>query len=276
MIKTNFKKKIEMEYKQKLEILECELKKYKTEKYKDERSYEDVSKTSSVYVIKTDNQRFYKVGKTKDIVSKRIKGLQTANANDIQVLLDFKTHNCDLLERCVHYVLKNYRCDSNREFFDCNIEYINLVVTIIGTVLDTLKSSYQTIDKNFLFDKLTEKLGINLNDNLKNIEKELDENNERKESKIIEENQEEINFHKCLQDNLEYKKNAYFQIKDVLKIYTGKDNLHSSITSNYRKQIEEYIKYTYTSKNIRWKYGMVKIGNKCVRGWKDINIIGNR
>ena len=72
-----------------LEEKEQELVRYK------EKTYEEIQKTGHIYVIKTDGG--YKVGKTKDVNS-RIKGLQTGNVNNIEVILDFKTSNSDLLE----------------------------------------------------------------------------------------------------------------------------------------------------------------------------------
>ena len=75
-------------------------------KYK-EKTYEEIEKTGHIYVIKTDGGT--KVGKTKDTVNKRIRGLQTGNVDNIQVLLDFKTSNPDLLEKNVHYILDRYR-----------------------------------------------------------------------------------------------------------------------------------------------------------------------
>jgi hypothetical protein len=80
--------------------------------------------------------------------------MQTANINNIQVVLDYPTSNPDLLEKCVHYILDRYRCNSNREFFDCKLEYIKMIVTICARTIDTLKSSYQDIIQEELYDKL--------------------------------------------------------------------------------------------------------------------------
>ncbi len=136
----------EIEYRQQLQEKEQELLQYK------EKTYEEFEKTGHIYVIKTDGG--IKVGKTKDIVQKRVKGLQTGNVEDIQVLLDFKTSNEDILERMVHYVLDRYRCNSNREFFDCNLEYIKLVINVAGKTIDTLKSTYQHISEEELCERL--------------------------------------------------------------------------------------------------------------------------
>ena len=142
------KEQKELEYQKLLHAKEQELLKYK------EKTYEAIEKTGHIYVMKTDAQGAYKVGKTKDLVSKRVKGLQTGNVNDIEVLLDFQTSNADLIEKCVHYILDRYRCNSNREFFDCNINYIKIIVETCGNVIDTLKSTYQHISIDELVDKL--------------------------------------------------------------------------------------------------------------------------
>lgn len=69
------------EHQQLLQVTQQELVKYK------EKTYEEIEKTGHIYVIKTDAQGSYKVGKTKDAVNKRIRGLQTGNVDNIQVLL---------------------------------------------------------------------------------------------------------------------------------------------------------------------------------------------
>ena len=96
------------EHQQLLQIKELEHQRTQQElvKYK-EKTYEEIEKTGHIYVIKTDGGT--KVGKTKDTVNKRIRGLQTGNVDNIQVLLDFKTSNPDLLEKNVHYILDRYR-----------------------------------------------------------------------------------------------------------------------------------------------------------------------
>jgi hypothetical protein len=109
--------------------------------------------------MKTDAFNAYKIGKTKDIVTKRVKGLQTGNMNDIKILLDVETSNADLLEKCIHYVLDRYRC-SNREFFSCNLSYIKKIVIMCCKFIDILKSSFHNITENELSCKLTNELEI--------------------------------------------------------------------------------------------------------------------
>ena len=92
----------------------------------------------------------------------RIKGLQTGNVNDIQILLEFPTSNPDLLERCVHYILDRYRCNSGREFFDCNFEYIQKIIEICWNTIDTLKSTYQNIFNSGFINNIDKEIFINI------------------------------------------------------------------------------------------------------------------
>jgi P4 family phage/plasmid primase-like protien len=83
--------------------------------------------------------------------------------------------------------------------------------------------------------------------------------------------QENNDFYNWLEENLEYKENEILQINDVCQIYLNKLKIHSSISSKYRKEIEKYLKERYRN-TVKWEYGVVKIGDKCCRGWKNIYI----
>ncbi|KAJ3068607.1 hypothetical protein HK102_007133 [Quaeritorhiza haematococci] len=124
------------------------------------RTYEPIEKTGHVYVIETDGG--IKVGETKKDVPCRVKGMQTANRNDIKILLDFETSNPDLLERTVHYILDRYRSNSNREFFDCDTEHIKRVVILAGNTIDTLKSMYENISQDEFITRVNENVGISM------------------------------------------------------------------------------------------------------------------
>lgn len=108
-----------------------------------QRTYEEIEKPEHLYVIKTDGG--YKIGKTKLPLKKRMGALQTANCNDIHVVLDVPTCNADLTEKSVHFILDKYRCNSRREFFDCNIEYIKCVVTWCADMVNTMRSTFEHI-----------------------------------------------------------------------------------------------------------------------------------
>jgi prophage antirepressor-like protein len=244
--------KILEEHQQQLEAKEQELLRYK------EKTYDEIEKTGHIYVIKTDGGT--KVGKTKDAVNKRIRGLQTGNVNNIEILLNFKTSNPDLLEKCAHYILDRYRCNSNREFFDCDINYIKTIVEICGNVINTLKSTYQHISKGELVEKLKNN----------GIEIEVEETNVNECDSDEQENNDLYNW---LEDNIECKRDTLLQVKDVVQLYTNKSKVHSSLSSKFKKEIEKYIKEKY--KHIKWEYDAVKIGDKTCKGWKNISIKDN-
>lgn len=231
-----------------------------------QKTYEEIQKTSHVYVIKTDNG--YKVGKTKDIFN-RVKGLQTGNVNDLEIILDHQTSNADLLERAVHYILDRYRCNSNREFFECELQYIKNVVTILGNVIDTLKSTYQHISNDELINQLHENVGIIITENHK-ISNSLTIN------KLQGECVNDV-FFDWMQKNIVEKKNNILRLKNTCEYFLDKNNIHSKELSIYKKKIEKYIKDNY--KNIKWKHSKIKIpinddkknAITCY-GWKHIGI----
>lgn len=175
----------------KLRIKELEMKKVNT--------YEECPNYGHVYILKCDGG--YKIGKTKDSVIKRIKGLQTANVNDIIIIMDCLTCNEDLLEKIVHFILDKYRC-SNREFFDCDVEYMKLVVEFVNNNLNTMKSSFDTISKEDLYKKYinniesTIKEKYNINDIVLNSTREII-NKYKNENKKLE-MKEEKSYEECL------------------------------------------------------------------------------
>jgi len=234
------KDKRELEYQQQLEAKEQELLRYK------EKTYEEIEKTGHIYVIKTDGGT--KVGKTKDAVNKRIRGLQTGNVNNIEILLDFKTSNPDLLEKCTHYILDRYRCNSNREFFDCDINYIKTIVEICGNVINTLKSSYQHISKDELVQKL------------KNNGVEIEEVNEC---------QENNDFYNWLEENVIYKRGSVLKLQDTIEIYIG-NKISTRQLGKYRREIEKYIKDKF--KNIECEYKQFWVGETKHKGWQNLEI----
>jgi len=251
------KEQKEIETQKLLEEKELELIKYK------EKIYEEIEKTGHIYVIKTDGGT--KVGKTKDAVKKRIKGLQTGNMNDIEMLLDFKTSNADLLEKSVHYILDRYRCNSNREFFDCDIDYIKIVVNIIGNTIDTLKSCYQNISKDELLDKLNINLGTNY-DIVNNMESV--ENQQLQPPPLY-----DTDFENWLNENIEEKKYGILKLKDVCEKYLYKDILElgylpPKYSGLYKIQIEKYLEKKYPCMNpVYCRYKDSSFNGNRYRGW---------
>ena len=236
-----------------LQEKELELVKYK------EKIYEEIEKTGHIYVIKTDGGS--KVGKTKDAVKKRIKGLQTGNMNDIQVLLDFKTSNPDLLEKTVHYILERYRCNSNREFFDCDVEFIKTVVETVGKVVDTLKSCYQNISKEQILTKLSEN-GIKIN---------LEINSETESEKtFVNDEKEESELYNWLNNNIELDKNGILKLKKICELYLDMDNVYPKLSNKIRLEIENWIKTKF--KHLNFQYKDSYLNGERYRGWVGLKL----
>ena len=223
-----------------------------------DKTYEEVEKSQHVYVIKTDGG--IKVGKTKDAVNKRIKGMQTANVGDIQILTDFKTHNADLLEKCVHYVLDRYRCNSNREFFSCKKEYIIQTVFTIGTTLNTLKSSFQTISQDDLKEKLFSNLDIEYNQETPESEDPLPEYED-----------EVRDFYLWLDRKCRFKKNSTLTLKSICTEFLNKQSISPRISNIYRLMIEKYIRDKYP--HIPNLYKDSSYNGERYKGWIHLELI---
>jgi len=192
--------------------------------------------------------------------------------NDIEMLLDFKTSNADLLEKSVHYILDRYRCNSNREFFDCDIDYIKIVVNIIGNTIDTLKSCYQNITQDELLDKLNVNLGTNY-DIVNNIETMLHvENNHQLQPPPP---LYDTDFENWLNENIEENKYGILRLKNVCEKYLPNNDsimrlgyLPSKQTSLYKIRIEKYLEKKYPYLNpIYCKYKDSTFNGNRYKGW---------
>jgi P4 family phage/plasmid primase-like protien len=82
--------------------------------------------------------------------------------------------------------------------------------------------------------------------------------------------QENNDFYNWLEENVKYKENEVLQLKEVCQIYLGKNKVHSSFSSKYKKEIEKYIKEKY--KNVKWQFDAMWINDKSIRGWKNLTI----
>jgi len=228
-----------------------------------EKTYEEIQKTGSVYALLIDNR--IKVGYTTGPVKARVQALQTGNVNDIEILMDFPTSNPQLLERIVHYALDRYRSNSNREFFDCNIEHIRRITYLCGTVLDTAKSCYQNITDNEVDVQLKEKnLSITFpqSTNMKHVS----QIEERYVDNIMKK------FSQWLDDNIALStiENEILELKMVCEAFTGKQNLPSRITTKYKVAMENYFKKRF--QNINHEYGQMWINGGKMRGWRFLKL----
>ena len=218
------------------------------------KTYEPIIKTGHLYVLKTDAETAYKIGKTKDAVSKRVKGMQTGVLRDINILFDYKTSNPDLLEKCVHYILERYRSNPNREFFSCNLEYIKLIVSICGDVIDTLRSTYENITPDEVYTKLKEH---NIVVRQKNTGANV--------------------FFKWLDQNIMYSddSNDYVDLQSICKRYLEQSHIASKVATRYKNQLDKYLLQTYSDKNLKYKQLKLKIDNTLLRprGWCNLKFV---
>ena len=223
-------------------------------KYYKELTYEEVEKIGHNYILSTDKPGVYKEGLAKD-TKKRVKGLQTGNVDDIQILFEYPTSNPALLENIVHFVLDRYRCNSNREHFRCNLDYMKTIIQLAGKMIDTLKSSYQTITKEELLEHLA--MDIYLDDNI--------------EEEIIEQVKNENNdFFNWLDENIIYKENSILRLTDLCESYLGK-KVPSRSSTKYRKDFEKYIKENFH--NIKYDFQNSTFNNEKYRGWLNLSFI---
>lgn len=186
-----------------------------------EVTYEEISKHGHVYIMSCDEPGIYKCGRTKN-VSGRVKGLQTACIRTIHILFDYPTNNDILLENAVHHILDRYRCNSNREHFRCNLDYMKRIIGILGKVLDTLKSSYQTITE----DELLQRLEINCVEENKNVLSYPDPY--------------EKSFYKWLSENIVYSEGDILQLSTICEAFIG-NKVSPRSMSKFRKELERYI-----------------------------------
>jgi hypothetical protein len=121
-----------------------------------QKTYEPIVKTGYIYILKTDAKLAYKLGITKDTVDKRVKHMQYGVLDDIEILFMFKTGNPQFLKTLVADILKRYRCNARRDFYECNLNYIKFIITTCGNFIDTLRSTYENITPNELYSRLKE------------------------------------------------------------------------------------------------------------------------
>jgi hypothetical protein len=220
-------------------------------KKRENKTYQEMEKSGSIYILKTDGG--IKVGRTKDKVSKRVKGLQTGNVNDIEILFEFKTSDAIMLEGIVHNILNRYRCNSNREFFECKVEYIKNVIEVAGNTLDTLKSTFENISKKEILEKINAKMIENTS--VQTIKNKSVHTIENTSIPIPEPEQVKVKTREYAQDNNEYetwfmeniieKKGSILQLKDLAGKFYNTEKVHSRSSGKVKLEFEKFIKIHY-------------------------------
>ena len=245
--------------KQKIIEQELELKKQELEllNYK-ELSYEEVEKNESIYIFSTDKENIYKCGLTKFDINKRKKQLQTGCVDDIKILYEYKTHNSNILEKIIHYILDDYRCHSNREHFRCKLDYLKMIIQITGNTVNTLKSTFDNITEKEIIQSL---LGLHVKQ-----EKKVTEPIEIKNNKTIDDFLKLIKQSHDSEDYLTLEE-AYYIYKHYHKKYEYIDVLLDKET--FKIKVEEYIK-TVLKRSV-YKYSRQRINkNDKIYCWKKL------
>jgi hypothetical protein len=222
---------------------ELELIKYNSKKY------EEIEKTKCIYIMSTDKIGIYKCGRTKGSVEKRKNGLQTACVDTIHILFEYKTNNDSLLESVVHYVLDRYRTNSNREHFECDLEYMKMIIEYNGRMIDICKSTFQTISKSEFLEKLYKELSLP-------IYKEI-------EYKGTTKNLKDHNKH------IEFINNFIIKREDCVIIWTDLWKLYNNWMFNkYKINVKKKDIKTYFENEIfKCKEKYIHIEKKTYRGW---------
>ena len=263
-----------------LELKDNENKKLQDEnkrlvEYTTEKTYQEIEKNGHVYVFSTDKIGIVKIGRTKRTIKKRIAGLQTALIDDIEILLDYHTSNDQLLESIVHYILDRYRCNSNREHFECNLDYIKLVIENAGKLIHTLKSTFQNIAQ----EEIIEKLGYTIefqNNSVDSNDDSITFINKEDENKDIIIN--EIPLSNFL-THLRYSKDpvSFIKLMDLYKNYTrwfsNNDNKSKLTKKELQNKVEEYLLNNEEFKRNNHLHTTQTINGKNIKCWKYIRFI---
>tara|TARA_Y100000389_G_scaffold186121_1_gene206170 strand:+ start:420 stop:2228 length:1809 start_codon:yes stop_codon:yes gene_type:complete len=154
-------KKIIEENKELLQLKNDEI----TELKKNEKiiKYEEVDKDEYVYILTTDIDGVYKIGKSARVMNRK-KELNINCVKEVKIIYTYKTHNMTLLEHIVHNILDEYRTKSKREHFRCRIGHIKNVIKLCGIFIDTLKSTFENINYLEITEKIKNKLEKNVED----------------------------------------------------------------------------------------------------------------
>jgi hypothetical protein len=212
------------------------------------KRYEECDVNGNIYVIETDGG--IKIGYTKYNSHKRIKSLQTGNVNDIKIIYEQDCHDPSLSEGIIHKILNRYRCKDNREFFDVNIDYIVLVVKYVINTMDTIFSTYDKITQDEVFERLAEKYSgmspIKI-DTIETVTKTI-----TTISRYDKENNVNV-FEAWCKEHIVQEENYILQLKEVASLYTGIDRVHSKMSSQIKKQIEEFLKTNFGIDNFQYR-----------------------
>lgn len=79
------------------------------------------------------------------------------------------------------------------------------------------------------------------------------------------------NFHKWLDQHVQYKEGSILNLKDVCEKFFNKSNIHSRKSSLFRKEMENYIKTRF--QNVNSVYKDTSFNSIRVRGWINLRLV---
>jgi hypothetical protein len=112
-----------------------------------QKVYEEIQKTGCIYIVKINDV----------IYIRKTEKLELKLDKNEELVFKFETSNPDLLALCVRSILEEQKSIVKSDTSKCTVEHIKNMITIVGHMIDTLKSSYQHIAPDDLMRKLNEK-----------------------------------------------------------------------------------------------------------------------
>jgi hypothetical protein len=126
-----------------------------------------------------------------------------------------------------------------------------MVIKTAGKMVDTLKSTFETISKDELLEKLGTSININIPQNVKvNIKVEN-------------------TFLNWLDENIIYSNDSILTISTIIFHFTNK-KLASRSLGQYRLHVEKWIKERF--KNVNYKYQDTTYHTIKYKGWRNLKI----
>lgn len=122
------------------------------------KTYEEVPKFDHIYVCKEASELHsdrHKVGKSID-PKKREAQFNTGSAKGVKMIYTRATHNASLIEDIIEVVMKRYAYA--REHYMNKVEHTINLIDIAATMVDTLASTYEHIERKDLIAILQGKL----------------------------------------------------------------------------------------------------------------------
>lgn len=93
--------------------------------------------TQFIYAYE-DNRNFIKIGKTETTVPKRLQSQKTS-LPDLKLLKEYPCIDCDLIERNLKHVLSVHRVHPKHEFYDIEIEKLDVLIENLIYLVDGLR-----------------------------------------------------------------------------------------------------------------------------------------